>query len=133
MPDEQELDLLIHRAPRKKLAAFLWTLKSTFADPEEAIRVEWIDLKENILSIKHSVKGHYTGKYELPIQLVQMLNSLPHKSKRIFNTNYDNIYASFVGLRAKAAEEFHNPNLLNVTFKSFRHWGRHDAGLLFAW
>ena len=121
--DEKELDMLISAAPRKKMTAFLLTLKHTFADPEEAVRIEWIDLKENVLSINHPVKGHYTGKYELPTQLCELFNSLPHKSKRIFATNYDNLYASFVVLRARAAEDKHKPNLLQITFKSFRHWG----------
>ncbi len=52
-----------------------------------------------------------------------MINNLPRKNKRIFATNYDSVYNSFIHCRARAAERFQNPELLHITFKSFRHWG----------
>lgn len=123
LADEKELDLLISAAPRKKMATFLKCLKETFADPSEVICCDWVDWKGNVLSINHPVKGHYPGKYELTPELAAMINSLPRKNKRIFATNYDNLYNSFVKLRARAADKFQNPALLQITFKSFRHWG----------
>jgi integrase len=123
VPDEKELDLLISAAPRKKIATFLSCLKETFADPAEIIAADWIDFKDNVLSINHPCKGHLPGKYELTPQLCAMVNSLPRKSKRIFASSYDTLYMSFVHLRARAADKFQNPALLNITFKSFRHWG----------
>ncbi len=123
LPDEKELDILIHAAQRKKMAAFLMSLKYTLADPEEVIRVEWDEFKAPIMKIMHPVKGHYSGEYELPDQLCEMINSLPRKDKRIFATSYDTLYNSFVKIRARTAERYHNPNLLKITFKSFRHWG----------
>ena len=33
------------------------------------------------------------------------------------------MYACFHNLRAKAAAEFQNPALLQISFKSYRHWG----------
>jgi integrase len=122
VPDEKDLDLLISRA-RKKMATFLGCLKETYADPLEIILCEWIDLKNNVLSINHPVKGHLPGKVELTPQLTMMLNSLPRKNKRIFATNYNVLYASFYNLRAKAAAEFQKPELLQISFKSFRHRG----------
>jgi integrase len=122
VPDEKDLDLLISRA-RKKLATFLGCLKETFADPSEILCCDWIDLKDNVLSINHPVKGHLPGKCELTPQLTMMLNSLPCKSKRIFVTDYKAMYASFHNLREKAAAEFQNQALLQISFKSFRHWG----------
>jgi hypothetical protein len=56
-------------------------------------------------------------------QLCAMIDALPNKSKRIFATTYDSIYTSFSVLRKRAARQFQNPQLLNITFKSFRHWG----------
>jgi integrase len=123
VPDEKELDLLISAAPRRKMATFLGCLKETFADPAEIIPAEWIDFKGNILSINHPVKGHLAGKYELTPQLCAMINALPRKNKRIFASNYDSLYASFTVIRARAADKFQNTQLLNITFKSFRHWG----------
>ncbi|HJW66115.1 MAG TPA: hypothetical protein VJ507_04945, partial [Candidatus Bathyarchaeia archaeon] len=122
VPDEKDLDLLISRG-RKKMAAFLLCLKETYADPGEILGCEWSDLKGNVLSINHPVKGHLPGKNELSQRLVMMLNSLPHKSKRIFVTDYKTVYACFHNLRSKAAAEFQNPALLQISFKSFRHWG----------
>ena len=122
VPDEKDLDALINAA-RKRLATFMGCLKETFADPSEILKCEWIDLKDNVLSINHPVKHHLPGKYELTPRLVAMLNALPHKNKHIFPTTYKNIYASLLSLRRKAAERFQNPALLQITFKSFRHWG----------
>jgi integrase/ribosomal protein L37AE/L43A len=122
VPDEKDLDMLISAA-RKQLATYLGCLKETFADPSEILRCDWVDLKDNVLSINHPVKGHYSGKYELTPRLLAMLNALPRKKKRIFPTTYKTIYASLFNLRTKAAERFQNPALLQITFKSFRHWG----------
>jgi integrase len=44
VPDETELDALINSAKSKLLAAFLQTLKETFADPGEALRIKWLDI-----------------------------------------------------------------------------------------
>ena len=122
VPDEKDLDLLINAAS-KRMATFLLCLKETFAAPSQILRAEWIDLKDNVLSINHPVKFHYPGKYELTPRLVSMLNALPRKNKRIFPMNYKCAYTCLTGLRRKAAKKFHNPALLQITFKSFRHWG----------
>lgn len=122
VPDEKELDLLISAA-RKKMATFLSCLKETFADPSEIIYADWKDLKDNVFSINHPVKNHLPGKYELTPQLVAMINALPKKNNRIFATSYKALYSSFLVLRRNAAKKFENPALLNITFKSYRHWG----------
>ena len=120
----EELDLLINAGvARRKMSTFLKTLDETLADPEEAIRCEWPDLHGNILSIRHPVKGHLTGKYELTPQLVQMINALPRKKERIFASSYNVLYESFHNLRAVCAEKFKDPMILKVTFKSYRHFG----------
>ena len=122
VPDEKDLDLLISAA-NKRMATFLLCLKETFADPSEILATEWIDLKDNVLSINHPVKFHYPGKYEISMRLTYMLNALPRKHKRIFPRNCHSAYNCFVLLRRRAAAKFGNPALLQITFKSFRHWG----------
>jgi integrase/Zn ribbon nucleic-acid-binding protein len=122
VPDEKDLDLLISAAS-KRMATFLLCLKETFADPSEILRCEWIDLKGNVLSINHPVKFHYPGKYELTTRLVSMINALPQKNKRIFPMKYKCAYTCLSDLRRKAARKFQNPALLQISFKSFRHWG----------
>jgi integrase len=121
--DEKLLDLLVNAAGSRKMATFLSCLKETFADPSEIIEAEWIDLKENVLSINHPCKGHLSGKVELTPSLTQMINALPHKNKRIFATSYKYAYSSFHRLRKRAAARYQKPELIEITFKSFRHWG----------
>jgi integrase len=120
--DEKDLDLLISTASRR-MATFLQCLKETFADPGEILRLEWIDLKENVLSINHPVKGHLPGKYELSPRLIAMLNALPRIDKRVFPMTYACALDSLKKLRKRAAAKFQNPVLLTVCFKSYRHWG----------
>lgn len=45
--NKKDLDLLISTAS-KRMATFLQGLKVTFADPGEILRLEWVDLKDNI-------------------------------------------------------------------------------------
>jgi integrase len=120
--DEKDLDLLISTASRR-MATFLQCLKETFADPGEILRLEWIDLKEKVLSINHPVKGHLPGKYELSPRLAAMLNALPRKDKRVFPMTYACALDSLKKLRKRAAAKFQNPVLLKICFKSYRHWG----------
>jgi integrase/predicted RNA-binding Zn-ribbon protein involved in translation (DUF1610 family) len=122
VPDEKDLDLLISAAS-KRMATFLLCLKETYADPSEILHADWIDFNGNVFSINHPVKFHYPGKYELSMRLTSMLNALPRKSKRIFPMRYQTAYACLAALRRKAAEKFQNPALLQISFKSFRHWG----------
>ena len=122
--DEKDLDMLISAAvTSRRMAAFLQCLKETFADPGEILRLEWIDLKDNVLSINHPVKGHLTGKYQISTRLVSMLTSLPRKDKRIFPMTYGTAEDYLKKLRKRAAAKFQNPNLLTISFKSYRHWG----------
>jgi integrase len=124
VPNENDLDSLIGNSS-KRLATFLQCLKETFADPTEILRVEWIDIdfQTNILSINHPVKRHYPGKYELSNQLMRMINVLPRRNKRVFTPSYNSIYQSLHNTRKITAEKLQNPALLQITFKSFRHWG----------
>jgi integrase len=120
--DEKDLDLLISIASRR-MATYLQCLKETFADPGEILRLEWIDLKDNILSINHPVKGHLPGKYQLTPRLTAMLNTLPRTDKRIFPMTYACAIDALKKLRKRAAAKFQNPVLLTICFKSYRHWG----------
>jgi integrase len=122
VPDEKDLDMLINGANRR-MSTFLLCLKETFADPTEILRAEWIDLKDNVFSINHPVKFHYPGKYELSMRLTAMLNALPRTSKKIFPMRYATAYEGLAYLRRRLAAKFHNSALLQISFKSFRHWG----------
>ena len=123
VPDEKELDQLIAACRSRRMSTFLQCLKETYADPTEILRLRWIDLHENILTINFPVKRHLPGQVKISNKLVSMLNSLPRKSERIFPTDYKTMRMCFNPVRNKAAIRLQNPRLRAITFKSFRHWG----------
>jgi integrase len=122
VPDEKDLDMLI-AAASKRFGTYLLCLKETFADPSEVLAVEWREFKDNVMYINHPVKRHYPGKYELSRQLVLRINALPRLHKRIFPFRYRIAANNMRMLRRRAAQKFKNPALLEISLKSFRHWG----------
>jgi integrase len=123
VPDEADLDALIAACRSRRMAAFLQCLKETFADPGEILRLRWLDVSGNIITINQPVKGHLPRRIEVSNRLISMLNSLPKTSPLIFPTTYESIYSSFRDVRRRAAELQKNPKLLSIQFRSFRHWG----------
>ncbi len=122
-PLEEDIDALIASTNSKRMAAFLTCIKETYADPGEILAAEWIDLKGNIFSIAHPVKGHNTGEYEISGELLTMLNTLPKTDKRIFPTTYSSLETSFLYIRKRLAIKLARPQLTAINFKSIRHWG----------
>lgn len=123
IPDESELDQLIAAARSRRMAAYLQTLKETFADPGEALRIEWIDISGNFVKINHPVKGHMPRTLEVSNKLLAMLNCLPHKSNRVFNTTYNPLIGCYCRLRRHVAESTKNERILSIELRTFRHWG----------
>jgi integrase len=93
IPDEKELDQLISFCHGKRMAAFLQCFKETYADPGEALRIRWIDILGNIITINRPVKGHLSRQLEVSNKLIAMLNALPRKSERVFPVAYSSIEA----------------------------------------
>ena len=123
VPDEKELDQLIAACKSRRMATFLQTLKETYADPGEVLRLEWKDLSGNIITINNPVKGHNSGQIQISNRLAAMLNNLPKTSTCIFPTRYKSMRACFIQVRKRAAHNLQNPRLLQTALKSFRHWG----------
>jgi integrase len=123
IPEEQELDCLIASAFSRKMSTYLQTLKETFTDPSEALRIEWTDISGNVISINHPVKGHSPRQLEVSNKLLAMINALPRKSDHIFNTNYANISRAYYHLRRRTADAQKNPRVLKIELRTFRHWG----------
>jgi integrase len=123
VPDEKELDQLIASTQSRRMATFLQCLKETFADPGEILRLKWLNLHENILTINEPVKNHLPGQTKISNKLQAMLNALPRDSEKIFPTSYSSMQHSFSHMRNRAAQKLQNPRLKAITFKSFRHWG----------
>jgi integrase len=123
VPEESELEALISACHSKRMTAFLQCLKETYADPGEVLQLRWIDISGNIVTINKPVKGHLPGQLPVSNKLLAMLNCLPKTSERIFPARYQNILTSYWKVRKRAAQLQHNPRLLAVQFRSFRHWG----------
>jgi integrase len=123
VPEESELDCIIASCHSKRMAAYLQTLKETFADPGEALKLRWIDISSNIIIINRPVKGHLPRQLEVTNRLIAMLNSLPRTSERIFPTTYNVLFACYSKVRKRAANLHKNPRLLSIELRTFRHWG----------
>jgi integrase len=52
-----------------------------------------------------------------------MINALSKKSNLIFTLQYHTAEQSFRGLRKRLSAKLQNPRILNVSFRSFRHFG----------
>jgi integrase len=123
IPDEKELDQLIAACHSKRMAAYLQCLKETYADPGEALRLRWIDVSGNVVTINRPVKGHLPRRLEVSNKLISMLNALPKTSERIFPASYGVMFCCFNRVRKRAAEVTKNPRLLSIELRTFRHWG----------
>ena len=131
IPDESELDALINAARTKRMASYLQTLKETFADPGEALRIKWIDINEKNRTVKinYPVKEHNTRTLEVSNKLIAMLNALPKTSELVFPIRYTSMLNTYIRLRKRVSVIQQNPRILSVELRSFRHWG----GTMLAW
>ena len=98
-------------------------MKETFADPGEVLRLRWIDVSGNVITINHPVKWHNPRQLKVSNKLIAMLNALPKTSERIFPTTYKTMSLCFQRVRRRAAYNMQNPRLLKISFRTFRHWG----------
>jgi integrase len=123
IPEESELDSLIAACKSRIVATYLQTLKETFADPGEALRLRWIDLSENAITINNPVKRHNPRQLRVSNKLIAMLNALPKTSDRIFPTTYRSLISTFHAVRQRTAKTLQNPRLKSISLTTFRHWG----------
>ena len=123
IPEESELDQLIAACRSKRMTAYLQTLKETYADPSEALRIRWIDISGNTITINYPVKGHRPRKLEVSQRLLLMLNNLPKTSERVFPVSYQTMASTYWRTRQRIAHRLQNPRLLKIAFNTFRHWG----------
>jgi len=123
IPSERELDQLIAGCRSRRMAAFLQTLKETFADPGEALKLRWIDIRGNVITINQTVKGHSPRQLKVSNKLIAMLNVMPKASERIFPTSYGTMAQCFMQVRKRVARNLQNPRINKISFVTFRHWG----------
>jgi len=125
IPEETELDQLVAACKSRRMAAYLQTLKETFADPGEGLRLRWIDFsdKDSVITINKPVKGHSPRQLKISSKLVAMLNGLPKTSECIFPTTYRAVCKSFIRIRRRVAHNTSNPRIQSIKLNTFRHWG----------
>lgn len=123
IPEEKELDALIAGAGSQRMSTYLQTLKETLTDPSEALRLKWIDIKGNVITINKPVKGHYPRHIEVSNSLISTLNALPKTSEYMFPTTYRNLARCYYMVRRKLVKKLNNPRLMSISLVTFRHWG----------
>ncbi len=123
IPDESEIDQLIAAAQSHRMATYLQTLKETYADPGEALAIEWKDIDGNVIWINHPCKDHRPRGLQVSNKLIAMLNMIPKDSERVFNAKYCNMMDSFLKLRKRLTAKTKNERFMYIEFRSLRHWG----------
>ncbi|MGD6808615.1 MAG: hypothetical protein ACQCN3_02845 [Candidatus Bathyarchaeia archaeon] len=123
IPEESELDQLIAAAQSKRMAAYLQTLKETFTDPSEALRIQRdTDINGNLITIRYPVKNHRPRTLEVSDKCIAMVNMAPRKSNLLFDCRYSVMNHAFLKLKKRVATKTKNDRIIHVELRSFRHY-----------
>jgi integrase len=129
IPLEGEIDQLIAGVGQKS-AAFLQCIKETAARPGEAWSIKWtdIDSERSCITIKPE-KNSNPRQRKISPQLMTMLGGLPHRWVYVFHRpeadpieSLDDFRRVFSDQRRKVALSLQNPRILNINFKTLRHF-----------
>ena len=130
VPTEKEIDCLINAAYTKH-SAYLLILKETGMRSSEAWYLQWkdIDFERNAITLNETLKHGTPRMFKVTARLTAIINSLPKTSdKYIFQKEPPNplglmhFSRSFRELRRRVAAKMQNPNIIRITFHTFRHW-----------
>ena len=124
IPTEEEIDTLIASCG-KKIATMLQLLKETGMRLGEAFQLEWkdTDFQRNLVTINHPEKGSNPRILPISKKLADILNALHKKSPKIFgNGSITSFETGLWKQRKHAARKLQNPRLLNITYRTLRHW-----------
>jgi integrase len=131
LPTEEEINQLIGGLG-SKLAAFMMTVKDTYARAGEVFDLKWtdLDLNSNTVNITPE-KGSKPRRIKLKPQTIAALLARPRTNQHIFHTDqltdleetYDDFYRNFAKQRAKIALRLGNPRIRRISFKTLRHYG----------
>jgi integrase len=133
IPQPSEVKQLIAGCS-SRMACFLQTLLETAMRPGELWQLTWKDYDQPTRTIKVTPeKGSKSGTYKISKELAAMLEALPRNyDDRIFSKPgmpLDHHSRNFTQQRKKIAHKLKNPRLLNISFKTFRHF----KGTMEAW
>ncbi|MCS7096842.1 MAG: site-specific integrase, partial [Nitrososphaerota archaeon] len=123
IPSEGELDMLISACGRRTAAA-LQIAKETGLRVGEILRLKWsnIDFERRLIIFNEPEKGGESRIFKVSPRLLDMLNALPRKNERIFNTTRSSIASCLYLTRKRLAAKLKNPRFNKITFHTFRHW-----------
>jgi len=124
IPKEEELDALI-AGSGKKSAAFQQVMKETAMRPGEVDRLLWTDIDEErrLIRVNKPEKGSNSGVYKVSQKLIGMLQKLPRTDIKVFRgISQRSRRTTFERTRRRLAEKLANPRLLQISFKTYRHW-----------
>jgi integrase len=129
IPLESEIDQLIAGVGQKS-AAFLQCIKETAARPGEAWAIKWTDIdpERSCITIRPE-KNSKPRQRKISPQLMTMLNGQPHRWPYVFHRpeadpveSLDDFRRVFSDQRRKVALSLQNPRILNINFKTLRHF-----------
>jgi integrase/transposase-like protein len=126
IPQPSEVKQLIAGcSPR--MACFLQLLLETAMRPGEAWQLTWADYDKAARTIRVTPeKGSKSRTYKISKELAEMLDNLPRKyGDRIFSRPHmpiDHHNRNFAIQRKRIAQKLKNPRLLQISFKTLRHF-----------
>ena len=126
IPTETEIDQLIAEC-NAEYACLLQLLKETAFRIGEAMRLtpSDIDVTRKIVTLNVPEKGSRPRQAKMSDRLTAMIVPLIQKTgfnERIWSLRYESLQRTFSGRRNNLADKLKNPNILKITFKTFRHW-----------
>ena len=124
--EEGESDQLIASCRSKRMRAYLQCLKETYADPGEALGIEWIDISGNIITINHPVKGHLPRQLEVSNRLLSMLGNLLKSFDPSLPNDLHCDGRLFPKITKESSENTAEPSITQDKPKHVPSLGRHD-------
>jgi len=111
------------------LRCFLQVLKEGAIRPGEAWRLKWtdIDFENRIITLNKPEKHSKPRQFRISTRLANVLNNLQRAKdahpEKIFNyVSTSSLRRCFERQRKRIAYKTGNPRLLQITFKTLRHW-----------
>ena len=124
IPSDEDINDLIAGSP-KKLSTFLLLLSETAMRRGEAKRLEWkgIDSERCTITLNEPEKKSNARIWKVSVRLILQINSLSKESQKVFGeSKMDSLKSTYLQTRKKLAIKLQKPQLLYITFHTFRHW-----------